>query len=320
MLLIYILLFLVSCLVIAQAGTWVINYLIKIGLFLKWKKIVFPFVLFGLMASLPVLFVSIGAAISAKPELALGSIIGANIILLTLVTGGISFLSPTKGLKIKGKTLRRTLAFAVLYALLPLLLLLNKEASRIDGIILIVAFGLYIKEFICQQARLKEKFIEEPILKEEKPKSISNPGLKFLLSAALLILSAQAIVFSAVRVNFYFGAPLFLMGTLGVALGVSLPEIIFGIRSVILRQKDVIPGIIFFPIIINSTLVLGLVFLISPIRQIYHLPLYINSLIFTGLAASALLLFSKTKEEISRREAKFLLFFYVLFFVVQLLI
>ena len=314
----YILIFLFTCIGMTQAGTWFINALVRLWLLLKWKKFIISLILIAVFASLPELFVGISAALSFKPELAFGTVIGTNIILLTIVSGLMVFSG--KELNLKGKALKKTLLFAIFYSFLPLILLLDGEVSRVDGFVLLAAFGLYAKEFLFQQAQMKERFIENPPLSSQSKKTFFKNIVQIIVSAIVLAIGAQVIIFSATRISLYFGMPLVLMGTIGVALCVSLPKIIFKNKFNLKKEKETIPGMILCPMVINSTLVLGLVFLISPIRQIYELPLYINSLIFTGLAVLALLIFSKTGEKVTRKEAKLLLLLYFLFFIIQLAI
>lgn len=323
-LILYIFVFLISCLTIAYSGTWAVNSLIKTGAFLRWKKFIFIFFVLGLIFSLPEIFIGMSAAFSFKTELALGAIVGSNIILFTLTIALIVFSEKTgKALKFKGKALRRAMLFSFFYAFLPLILLLDGALTRVDGVILIASLGLYIKEFLSQQKRLKEKLIPElskDSLKKHETKTALQAAGIFLLSMGLLGAGAWALVLSSARIFSYFGLPLFVAGSLIVALGISLLEMIFGAKAIILKQKEFIPGIIFSPVIISSTLALGIALIISPIRQIYYFSPYTNVLVFTALAALALLIFSKTGEEITRKQARILLLIYALFFVIQLLV
>ena len=70
---------------------------------------------------------------------------------------------------------------------------------------------------------------------------------------------------------------------------------------------------------LNSSLILGLTCLIAPFR-IYNIGLYVNGFVFTCLAVLFFLIFFKTGDKLTKKEAKFLLFIYVLFFVIQVLI
>ncbi|MBU3964523.1 sodium:calcium antiporter [Patescibacteria group bacterium] len=311
---IYILFFIVAGAILAKAGTWTVSSLLKIAKFLRWKKFIVATVLMGFLSSMPELFVGITSAATRKSELSFGNVIGANIILLTLVIG-IAVLLGGK-LKLKDKALNKSMMFAALYALLPLLLIVDGEISRGDGVILILAMIFYLRELILNQRQVRERFLDGTEDIGEEFRAFFKNLIIFLSGISLMILSAELMVFSAGRLALTFHVPLVLIGVLGVALGTSLPEVSFGIRSALMKEKELVLGNVFGSVIINSTLVLGIVALISPFR-VYSLPLYIDGFIFTGLVVLIFLIFAKTKNEISKKEAKFLLLLYALFFVVQ---
>ena len=318
----YVLFFIVACLVLAKAGTWSVSSLMRVADFLNWKKFIVASLVMGFVSSMPEFFVGVTSSLSGKPELSFGNVIGSNIFLLTLVIGIAVLLGGN--IKLKGKMVQSSLLFAGLYALLPLLLMLDGEASRGDGVILIIALVFYIRELTSSQRRFRKIFLSDG--EEEEPKKalkqfksfFKDLGI-FLLSLGLLVASAEVIVFSASRLALQFNLPLVLIGTLGVALGTSLPELSFGIRSVLMKQKEMVLGNVFGSIAINSALVLGITCLIRPFR-IYDSSLYVGAFIFTGIVVLMFLIFSKTGDKISKREGKFLLFLYFLFFVIQLLL
>jgi len=316
----HILFFIIACLVLAKAGTWTVKSLMRIADFLNWKKFIVASLFMGLATSMPEFFVGITAALSGKSELSFGNVIGSNIILMTLIIG-VAVLLGGK-IKLKGKTIQQSLFFAGLYALLPLFLVMDGEASRVDGVILIIALVFYFRELILSQRRFKKTFLDK---EEESEVTVKNFKLFFkdliifLLSFVIIIFCAKAIVFFGTRLAQQFNLSLVIIGALIVALGTSLPELTFGIRSVIMKEKEMVLGNIFGSIIINSALVLGITCLITPFR-IYNTSLYLCAFIFTGIVVLAFLIFSKTGDEITKKEAKILLLLYVLFFVVQLLL
>jgi cation:H+ antiporter len=175
----------------------------------------------------------------------------------------------------------------------------------------------YLKELSTRQKQVSEKYLNNGEDLGGEFKIFLKNLIIFLLGLTLMIVSAELIVFSAGRLALALNIPLVLIGTLGVALGTTLPEVTFGIKSALMKEKELVLGNVFGSVIINSTFILGIVALICPFK-IYDLPLYVDGFIFTGLTVLIFLIFSKTKDEISRREAKFLLFFYALFVIVQL--
>ena len=320
---IYILIFIVSSLALAKAGLLSVNGLLAISKFLKWKKFIVGSLIMGLLSSMPELFVGLSAAFSGKPTLSFGNVLGANIILFTLIAGTAVLFGGT--IELKSKTIQRSLIFSGFYALMPLLLLVDGQFSRGDGIILIIALGFYLRELFFHQKKFSKVLIKKNLKEVESKNGEKDYQLffkdlaRFMAGFLLLIASAQGIVFSAGRLALALDLPLVFVGAIAVALGTSLPELSFGLRSIAMKQKQMLLGVIFGSVAINSSLILGLVCLISPFR-VYNMGLYINGFVFTCLAVLFFLIFFKTGDKLTKKEAKFLLFLYILFFVIQVLI
>ncbi|MBU3918605.1 sodium:calcium antiporter [Patescibacteria group bacterium] len=320
---IYILIFILSASVLAKAGLLAVNGLLAISKFLKWKKFVVGSLVMGLLSSMPELFVGISAALSGKPALAFGNVLGANIILFTLIAGVAVLFGGT--IELKSKSIQRSLIFSGFYALMPLLLLVDGQFSRGDGILLMIALGFYLRELFFYQKKFSEVLIKKGSKETGQKKVDKDYQLffkdlaRFMTGFLLLIASAQGIVFSAGRLALALDLPLVFVGAIAVALGTSLPELSFGLRSIAMKQKQMLLGVIFGSVAINSSLILGLVCLISPFR-VYNIGLFVNGFVFTCLAVLFFLIFFKTGNKLTKKEAKFLLFIYVLFFIIQILI
>jgi len=311
----YISIFILSSLILAKAGSLAVANLIMIAEYLNWKKFVVGSLIMGLLSSMPELFVGLSSALSQRPTLAFGNIIGANIILLTLVSSTAVLLGGT--ITLKSRSIQRSLMFSGFYALLPLLLLVDGYFSRGDGIILLIALGFYLREFFIHQKKFSKVFVQKKATKNYK--LFFKYFTRFLIGFLFLIFSAQGMVFSASRLALTLDLPLVFVGAVAVALGTSLPELSFGLRSVIMKQKQMFLGTLFGSIALNSSLILGLTCLIAPFR-VYNIGLFVSGFIFTGLAVLLFLIFFKTGDKITKREAKVLLFVYILFFIIQVLI
>ena len=82
--LLYILVFIVSCASFYFSGQLVVKSLISIAKVLEWKEFVITFVVMAIVASLPNLFVGIFSAIQGIPQLSFGDVIGGNVVDTTL--------------------------------------------------------------------------------------------------------------------------------------------------------------------------------------------------------------------------------------------
>ncbi len=306
----YILIFIVSCFFLVRSGLWVVKALIKISQFLGWREFMVSSVLMAFSTSLPEIFIGISSAFSGTPKLSLGNIIGSNIIALTLVIGIGAILG--KGIKFKGKILQRASIYAGIYALLPLLLMLDGNVSRGDGIILFFALAFYFLQLLSEEERFTKIFSNHFVNDWPHLKPLFKNIFLFFTGIALLLISAQGIVYSSSQIAHLFNFPLVIMGTILVAFGTSLPEVAFGIRSITMGHKELILGDVMGSVVINSTLVLGLAAVISPFKIDDFSP-YLKGFIFTLATCLFFIIFARTDRKITKKESIFLIGIYILF-------
>jgi len=202
---------------------------VRIAGFLGWREFVVAFFIVALAGSLPNLFVGVTAAFQEIPELSFGDVVGNNLVLLTL-GAGLAVLF-TKGGEIsvkKSRTIQTTAIFTILAVILPLLLILDRELSRIDGILLITLFLFYIFWLFSKQERFTRIYSEEEISSIAKGfKIFVKDSGKVILGIILLILSAWGIIISAQFLTQSLNVPLILIGILITGLGTALVDLFY---------------------------------------------------------------------------------------------
>lgn len=313
---IYIIIFILSCLVLVRAGAWVVRSLTRIAQFLGWREFVVASILMAFTTSLPEIFIGLTSAIHQTPELSVGNIIGSNIIILTLVVGIAAIVA--NGLKLEGKILQRSAIYATFIAFLPLILIVDGGLSRFDGVILLFGLLFYFYRLFSQEERFTKKFSDHFKRDWVNFKGFVKDLGVFLTAVVVLLLSAEGIVYSATGLANQFDLPLIILGIFLVAFGTSIPEIVFGVRSIIMGHNEMIVGDALGSIVVNSSLVLGLVAFISPF-ELSVPSVYLTGVVFTIIAVFSFLVFSRTGQEIDKKEALLLIEIYVLFVLVEIL-
>jgi len=310
-------LFLLSCLVLAFLSSRIIRSLNKIARFLGWREFIIAFLTMAIAGNLPNLFVDFNAALHGKPEIALGDIIGGNLVDLTIILAIATFFS-RKGLSAKSEMVQKTAMFTSCIAILPLLLIWDGRMDRMDGIILIFAFLFYTWWLFAEEGRFKK------IYKEKNNQQITSVGfvwtmLEIIVLIILLLVSSQVVVWSAQFFATSLGISLSLVGLIIVALGNCFPEMYFSIISAKKEENWMVLGNLMGSVISCATLILGIIVVIIPF-EIKDFSLFLAARTFLIIAAAFSLLFIITNKKISRREALFLLFIYVAFLITQIFI
>jgi len=271
----------------------------------------------ALATSLPELFVGISAAVEGSPTLSLGNVIGSNIANLSLVIGGAAIIGGT--VFVEGAFLKKDIFYAFLAGAAPMILLIDRALSRIDGLILLVLYGFYSVSALSSRVKevAEERGEEEVFLKKiirRLSHGFSTKRLKdvawIFLGAALLLFSSDMLVRTAISLAGSLKLPVLLIGLVLVSLGTSLPELVFEIKAIKEKKPKMAFGDLLGSIVANSTLVIGITSLIAPFR-IRSFADYLLATIAYVSVFGLFYMFIRTKKKLERWEGAFLLGFYL---------
>ena len=101
--------------------------------------------LLALATSFPELFVSITSSLEGATNLSLGVLIGSNIANISIITGFAALIAGR--VIVHGEFLKRDVGIALLAGISPILLSLDKNLNKVDGLILLAIYGAYATHF-----------------------------------------------------------------------------------------------------------------------------------------------------------------------------
>ncbi len=314
----YILIFFACGVLLYLSGELVIGSLMRMARFLGWREFVIAFFIMAFAASLPNLFIGITSALHQIPQLSFGDVAGNNLVAMTLAVA-LATLFAKGGIPAESRVVQTTSVFTIIAAILPLILILDGQLSRIDGMLLIAFFLFYVSWLFSKKERFAKIYNTHKISIIKDFKNFLKDLLKIIFGIVLLIISAQGIVFSAQFFAESFNMSLILIGLLITGLGSALPEIYFAIASARKGESWMILGDLMGAVIVPATLVLGIVALISPIKIIDFSPFAVARL-FLIISALFFFFFVPTDRKITKKEGLFLLLIYIAFLTVEILI
>ncbi|MFH1978156.1 MAG: sodium:calcium antiporter [Candidatus Aenigmatarchaeota archaeon] len=295
-----ILTFAFSLVLLAKSSGYVIKYGLVISKILGVSTFVIGFLLVSVVTSLPELLVTIFSVIQNEPNLAVGNILGSNLIDLTIVAGLVVIFGGTVYMKKKETISLIELLFIV--SILMLFIFQTGSLTQVHGLILIILFG-FLMVRLYKHGRVSKELYDGH---EERHLYV---WLKFLGSLAVLIAAAHFLVESSLWIADYFLLSATLVGVTLVAMGTSIPELSVEIRAVKAKQYSFAMGDLFGSAITNSTLVLGTLSLLSP-TTVNIVPLA-GLMPFLMISILFLWYLFSTKRKITRYEAGILLGIYV---------
>ena len=241
------------------------------------KKLRIPTFVIGLTivafgTSAPELAVSISAAFKGSNDIAIGNVVGSNIFNTLVVLGASAAITPIaveKGIIKKDYPL--SIFAAILLGVLSLDMILFKAPamtiSRVDGIILLVAFAFFM--YTTVKAGLKQRAAANP----EHEEALANMYMPAWKSILILVVGLAGIVIGgdlsvegAKEIARAFGLSEALIGLTIVAFGTSLPELVTSIIAARKGESDIAVGNVIGSNIFNIFFILGVSATILPMN------------------------------------------------------
>jgi len=216
--------------------------------------------------SSPELAVSLKACLSGQTDIAVGNVVGSNILNVLLILGISALVAP---LVVSSQLIRVDVPLLVLASVAMLLLGLDGTIGRLDGIGLFVGLVCYIGWSIRQGRReaspVQEEFEKKAAASLEKtPYQIMLQLGLILLGVLLLTLGAGWLVDGSVTIARYYGMSELLIGLTIIAVGTSLPEVAASILASVKGERDIAVGNVVGSNLFNIMCVLGLSAAVSP--------------------------------------------------------
>ncbi|MGW8813329.1 calcium/sodium antiporter [Gordonia terrae] len=212
--------------------------------------------------SMPELAVGIDASLNDAGPLAVGSIAGTNIVNLLLILGLSAALVP---LALGRQTIRLDLPVMTVSALLLLVLSLNGDLNRLDGVLLLAVAVAYTVTAI----RVEVKARASPTVTDELPATggpVWGRVLELLGGIVLIVLAADWLVRGSVDVATELGVSEAFIGLTVVAIGTSAPELTTTIMSTLRGNRDLAIGNLIGSSVYNITFILGVTALVRPLE------------------------------------------------------
>lgn len=302
-------LIIVGFICLIKGANWMVNGSTLLAKKHNISDLVIGLTIVAFGTSAPELVVNMIASNKEQSDIVLGNIIGSNIFNLFVILGivGIIFPIAVQSTMVK-KEIPISLGATLLFVLLAVIPLTKKpEISRVDGIILLVVFGIFLF-YINKQMFGEEQHTEV----SEIP--TSNKKIWFLIAIGLLglILGGKLVVDNAVALATSMGVSKKMIGLTIIAVGTSLPELVTSVVAALKKNSDIAIGNIIGSNIFNILLVLSISGLIQPID---YNSSFTNSLYFLigGTLFLLLAMYTGKKYKLDRWEAALLLIAFLIF-------
>lgn len=228
----------------------------------------------GVGTSTPELFVSFLGAVGGNADVAIGNVVGSNIFNILGILGLTAIFFP---IAIDKANMKFEIPLCIFVSILLTVLALNffngtpASISRIDGIVLLVSFILYMWYSFYRD---KKSSATRTVMRQDKVKPEQENHTPLWLAIvkvagglAILITSCDFFVDNAVLIAKSFGVNDAFISLTLIACGTSLPELAASVMAAVKKNTQMALGNIVGSNIFNITLILGVCSQVMPLTS-----------------------------------------------------
>ncbi|TWU59853.1 Inner membrane protein YrbG [Rubripirellula tenax] len=214
--------------------------------------------------SAPELGVSLQASLSGNGDVAIGNVVGSNIINVLLILGVAAMVAP---LVVSSQLIRKDVPLMIAASLAVWWMAADGALVRWEGAVMFASLLAYIVHSVIA-SRKENKLVQSEF--EEYSSSITSKKdlliqVAFLISGLILLgVGSNLLVNGATKVAVALGVSQLVIGLTVVAIGTSLPEMVTSVVASYRGQRDIAVGNVVGSNLFNILCVLSLTSLVSP--------------------------------------------------------
>ena len=242
-----------------KGGDWLMRASVALSFSFSIPKIVIGMTVVSFATSAPELIVSVQAALSGHPDLALGNVVGSNIANLGLVLGITVIISPINVSQSFYKTDWPMMIIASL--LFYYFIVTDNKLDAVEGtsmFVLLIFFIFYLIKFQSKTDLDKKTNIQQVMTLKKMIGYLLLGGFSLWLGSETLIKGAVSLA-ESMRVSER------IISVSIVSLGTSIPELTASIIAIINKEKAISIGNLVGSNIFNLMAVLGITAMIHPL-------------------------------------------------------
>lgn len=269
------------------------------------------FFVLGFLTSISEISVAVNSGLDGVPQVSAGNLIGASFVLLLFIVPILAIVG--NGVELRNTLSRRNLLCALGLVLLPALLIVDGDATRREGIIILAAYVTLLYLIRSERSPLKEVGeVKDELL--DKKKTVWD-AVKIVVGAALIFVSGHFLVQETVFFANLLSVPISLIGLIILSIGTNIPEISIGFRAIFERHKDVALGDYLGSAVTNVP-IFGILAVTNGPFNVEPSEFMVTILLMVG-GLAAFYIFAGSKKRISRKEGFALFAFYGVFLALQ---
>ena len=257
-------------------ANWLVQGAITLALHLGLSPLIVGLTVVALGTSVPEALVSVQAAIGHQGGIALGNVIGSNILNIALILGLSAFFNP---LKVDSHLVKADVPLLAGATFMLVVLLEDFHISRIEGAFLLLCIVGYVAGNIMTVKRTppEENKIEGVEVPEDHSKNLWRDISFLFIGLIALAFGSNFLVTGAVDLARIWGLSEALIGLTIVSIGTGTPEMATALMAAYRKRADLAIGNAVGSNLFNIMFVLGIAALVAPLdgKGISSIDLYV---------------------------------------------
>lgn len=301
---------------LSAGAEWLVRGSAALALSLRVSSLVVGLTVVAFGTSAPELVVSIHTGLTGRPEIALGNVIGSNILNVLLILGASALIVP---LTVSSQIVRFDVPIMIGASLLIPAFAWDGSINRWEGIFLVLGLVAYVVWTVREAKRHHHDVIldvrVEPFSLRRLPWNLAL----VMVGLLVLVIGSRLFTEAAVEIARYWKFSELVIGLTIVAMGTSLPEVATSITAAAREERDIAVGNVVGSNIFNILGVLGATCAVAPSSMVVpKQALRFDIPVMIVVAVSCLPLFW-TGRRISRGEGALFLAYFVIYVAYLLL-
>jgi len=242
---------------------WLVKGAVTMALHLGLSPLIVGLTVVALGTSLPEALVSVQASLDNQGGIALGNVIGSNILNIALILGLSALIQP---LKVDSHLVKADVPLLVGASFLLIVLLEDFHISRMEGALLLLGIVFYVCGNIMTVKRTspEEDKIEGMEIPEDPSKNLLRDIGFLILGLIALAFGSNFLVSGAVDLARIWGLSEALIGLTIVSIGTGTPELATALMAAYRKTADIAIGNAVGSNLFNIMFVVGLAGLVAP--------------------------------------------------------
>ncbi|MCV0367303.1 MAG: calcium/sodium antiporter [Nitrosopumilus sp.] len=289
-------------------GDWLVKGSIALSNKLGISQLVIGLTVVAFGTSAPELAVSISSAMQGLSDIALGNVVGSNIVNIGAILGMSAIISP---IIVSKSAIRKEVPIMIGISFLLLGIILDGKIDFVDGALFVI--GIIV--FTGYSYRSSKKDTDTQVIPASQilQKNVFSKSIIFIIVGLLLLTGGSFLtVDNVVIIGASFGISELFMGLTVVAIGTSLPELITSVVAARKGHADLSVGNIIGSNIFNILAILGISSLISGITVTEQVLVDVGIMLAFSLVLIPIM---RSGFVISRREGVILVAGYVVYVI-----